>query len=179
MNENDKIRIDLIKLFKHFGLSPVPVDEKVFTEYCNKEGIEGITFENYEDRLLDWKEDQIIKETLPHLFRILADNPEIYISEFDLEAKTKETAATINRVQAEIAHLLKRDDVPYDRHGDIMFRISRLLNAITEQSTETNRKDVETAIEDMARERFGHDLNMADIGRYHAEKRGVGQQKAE
>lgn len=179
MNENDKIRIDLLKLFKHFGSSNIPVDENAFMEYCNKEGISGISFENYQDRLLDWREDQIIKETMPHIFRILAENSDIHVSEFDLEAKTKETVATINRVQAEIAHLLKRQDVPYDRHGDIMFRVSRLLNAICEQATETNRKDVETAIEGMARERFGHDLNMADIANYHAEKRGVAQQKTE
>lgn len=172
MNENDKHRIDLIRLFKHFGLSPVPVDENAFTAYCQREGIEGISFENYEDRLLDWKEDQVIKESLPHIFRILADNPDIFISEFDLESRADEIAKVINKVQAEIAHLLKRDDVPYDRHGDIMYRITQLLNALTQQATETNRKDVETAIESIAREKFGHDLNMADIGRYHQEKKG-------
>lgn len=167
MTQEDQIRLNLVKLFKHFGDSSMPVTESVFTEYCNKEGIKDISFEQYSDRLLDYKQDQVIKETMPHVFRILAENPELHISEFDLSTKVDETAKRIAKVQGEIAHLLKRADVPYDGHGDIMFTISRIVNALLDQATDTNRKDITLVIEHMGRKQFGRDITMADIAEYN------------
>lgn len=166
-NENDVVRINLVKLFKHFGLANIPVDQKAFDEYCNKEGIKGITFEQYQDRLLDWKEDMIIRETLPHIYQILAEAGELHLSDFDLEAKTKEIAKNIRTTQAKIAHLLKRGDVPYDRHGDIMYTMSRLLNALLDQATDTNRRDISACVEHMAKEKFGRDMTMQDVAEYN------------
>lgn len=167
MTQEDTVRLNLVKLFKHFGNSNMPVNESVFAEYCKKEGIADISFEQYQDRLLDYKQDQVIKESLPHVFRILAENAELHISDFDLSSKVEETAQRISKVQAEIAHLFKRADVPYDQHGDITYTISRIVNALLDQATDTNRKDITLVIEHMGRKQFGRDITMADIAEYN------------
>lgn len=174
LQEQDKVRLQLVQLFKHFGGSKLPVTEAVFTEYCNKEGIKNITLEQYSDRLLDFQEDMVIRETLPHIFNILAAQPDLHITDYDMKARTDEVAGHIKKASGEIAHLLKRADVPYQRHGDVMFTMSRLVNAILDQATETNRRDVEGVIEDMAAKKFGREMTMADVAEYNAELKNKG-----
>lgn len=163
----DVLRINLVKLFKHFDEAKIPVTEEVFNEYCNKEGIKDISFQQYQDKKCDWQEDNIVRETLPHIFRILGETPDLHMSDFDLSSRNNQIAKNIRKVQAEIAHLMKRHDVPYDRHGDIMYTIARLVNAILDQATDTNRRDLSLALEHMGRKEFGHDMTMADIAKYN------------
>lgn len=154
-------------ILDHFGPDK-EVHPKVLNDYCVRMKFTPISTGELEDFRFQDAHDGRVAKALPQIFEELARWQ--YIPEFVPKAQKDKMRAENDDIEWKVAKVLEDNGIVYKEVDIVTRNISQMLSTITENAGRRINNMIAVVLSDLAKQRFGQDLKVADLAAYYRER---------